>query len=103
MADYMLVFMPQKILSLLGLLGQNIILLCHYAQQKSHRTNHFRLLLHLSSPTSSQLSQPCEDTPTQSLKAVKTEGASWTEYRTCCYLCWSIFLFSFHVLTSKLY
>ena len=30
----MLVFVPQKILSLLGLLGQNIMLLCHYAERK---------------------------------------------------------------------
>ena len=34
MVDYMLVFVPQKILSLLGLLGQNITLLCHYPQWK---------------------------------------------------------------------
>ena len=34
MADYMLVFVPQKILSLLGLLGQNILLLYHYAERK---------------------------------------------------------------------
>ena len=32
--DYMLVFMPQKILSLLDLLGQNILLLCYYTEQK---------------------------------------------------------------------
>ena len=34
MEDYMLVFMPHKILSLLGLQGQNIMLLCHYIEQK---------------------------------------------------------------------
>ena len=34
MVDYMLVFVPQKISSLLGLLGQNIFLLCHYAEWK---------------------------------------------------------------------
>ena len=34
MEDYMLVFVPQKILSLSGLLGQNILLLCHYAERK---------------------------------------------------------------------
>ena len=34
MADDMLVFVLQKILSLSGLLGQNILLLCHQAEQK---------------------------------------------------------------------
>ena len=34
MMDYMLAFMPQKILSLLGLLRQNLMLLCHYAERK---------------------------------------------------------------------
>ena len=33
MVDYMLVFVPQKILSLWGLQGKNIMLLCHYAEQ----------------------------------------------------------------------
>ena len=33
-ADNMLVLVLQQILSLLGLLGQNIMLLCHYARQK---------------------------------------------------------------------
>ena len=32
--NYMLVFMLQKILSPLGLIGQNIKLLCHYAERK---------------------------------------------------------------------
>ena len=34
MVDYMLVFMLQKILSLSGLQGQNIMLLCHYTERK---------------------------------------------------------------------
>ena len=34
MVDYVLVFMLHKIVSLLGSLGQNIMLLCHYAKQK---------------------------------------------------------------------
>ena len=34
MADYMLVLVLEKILSLSGPLGQNIMLLCHYAKQK---------------------------------------------------------------------
>ena len=34
MADYMLVFMLQKILSLSGLLWQNILLLCKYTERK---------------------------------------------------------------------
>ena len=34
MADCMLVFVLQKILSLPGLLGPNILLLCHYAEQR---------------------------------------------------------------------
>ena len=44
MVDYMLVFVPQKILSLLG---QNIMLLCHYAEPKDYGqpTSHFHLLL----------------------------------------------------------
>ena len=37
--DYVLVFVPQKILSLSGLLGQNILLLCHYAEQKTIMDN----------------------------------------------------------------
>ena len=45
MVDYMLVFVLQKLWSLLGLVGQNIMPLCHYAEQKSHCTSHFRLLL----------------------------------------------------------
>ena len=34
MADYMLVLVLQKILSLSGLIGQNILLLCHHAEWK---------------------------------------------------------------------
>ena len=45
MADYMLVFVLQKILSLLGLLGQNIMLLCHYAEQKRIMDNRIRHLI----------------------------------------------------------
>ena len=48
MADYMLVFMLQKILNLSVLPGQNILLLCHYAEQKKdygQPTSYFRLLL----------------------------------------------------------
>ena len=45
-ADYMLVFVLQKILSLSGSLRQNIQLLCQYAEQKKDYgwpTSHFRL------------------------------------------------------------
>ena len=42
MAEYMLAFVLQKVLSLLGLLGQNIILLCHYAEQNRRMDNHIR-------------------------------------------------------------
>ena len=45
MADYMLVFVLQKILSLLELVGQSVMLLCNYAEQKSHCTSHFHLPL----------------------------------------------------------
>ena len=50
MVDYMLVFMLQKISSLSGLLGQNILLLCHHVERKwilDNRlpTDHFRLLV----------------------------------------------------------
>ena len=46
MADYMLMFVLQKILSLSGLLGQNILLLCHNAERKRIMDKrHFRLLL----------------------------------------------------------
>ena len=44
----MLVFLLQKILSLLVLLWQNIMLLCHYAEQKrimDNCTSHFHLLV----------------------------------------------------------
>ena len=34
MVDYMFVFVPQKILSLSGLLGENLLLLCHYTERK---------------------------------------------------------------------
>ena len=42
MADYMVVFLLEKILCLLGLLSQNIMLLCHHAEQKRlrHRQLH---------------------------------------------------------------
>ena len=41
-ADYMFVYVLQKILSLLGLLGQNIMMLCHYAEKKRIMDNHIR-------------------------------------------------------------
>ena len=44
----MLVFMLQKVLRLLGLLGHNSLLLCHYAEREKdygQLTSHFRLLL----------------------------------------------------------
>ena len=44
MADYTLMFLPQKILSLLGLLGQNIMLLCHYTEQKRIIENRLAIL-----------------------------------------------------------
>ena len=45
MADYMLVFVPQKILSLSGLPGQNFLLLCRYAERKRIVCVRFLLLL----------------------------------------------------------
>ena len=56
MADYMLVFALKKILSLLGLLGQSILLLCHYAERKRIMDNRlaifvFFLLCSVSSST----------------------------------------------------
>ena len=44
----MLVFMLQKVLRLLGLLGHNSLLLCHYVEHEKdygQLTSHFRLLL----------------------------------------------------------
>ena len=46
MADYMLVFLLEKILCLLGLLSQNIMLLCHHAEQKRLMDNHISHILH---------------------------------------------------------
>ena len=45
MADYMLVFALKKILSLSGLLGQNIMLLCHYAEQKRIMDNRLAIFV----------------------------------------------------------
>ena len=45
MADYMLVFMLQKILSLSGLLGQHFMLLCHYAEQKRMMDNQLAIFI----------------------------------------------------------
>ena len=48
MADYMLVFVPQKILSLSGLIGQNIyapLPLCWVKKDYGQPTSHFLLLL----------------------------------------------------------
>ena len=45
MADYMLVFVPQKILSPLGILGQNIMLLCQYAERKSIVDNQLAIFI----------------------------------------------------------
>ena len=45
MVDYMLVFVLEKILSVLGLLGQNIMLLCQYAEQKSIMDNQLAIFI----------------------------------------------------------
>ena len=45
MADYLLVSMLQKIMSLSGLLGQNIMLLCHYAEQKRIMDNRLAIFI----------------------------------------------------------
>ena len=45
MVDYTLVFVPQKILSLLGLLGQNIMLLYHYTEQKMNMDNRLAIFI----------------------------------------------------------
>ena len=45
MADYMLVFILQKILSLLGLLRQNVMLLCHNAEWKKIMDNYIRHII----------------------------------------------------------
>ena len=45
MADYMLVFMPQKILSLSGLLGQNIMLLGHFTEWKRFVDNQLAIFV----------------------------------------------------------
>ena len=47
MVDYMLVFVPQIILSLLGLLGQNIMLLCHYTEWKRIMDNQLVIFISL--------------------------------------------------------
>ena len=41
----MLVFLLEKILTLLGLLGQNIMLLCHHAEQKHLMDNRIRHII----------------------------------------------------------
>ncbi|KAK0154839.1 putative nuclease HARBI1 [Merluccius polli] len=46
MADYMVVFLLEKILCLLGLLSQNIMLLCHHAEQKRLMDNYVSHILH---------------------------------------------------------
>ena len=45
MVDFMLVFVLEKILSVLGLLGQNIMLLCQYAEQKSIMDNQLAIFI----------------------------------------------------------
>ena len=45
MADFILVFMQQNMLSLVGSLGQNIMLLCHYAERKRIMDSHIRHII----------------------------------------------------------
>ena len=47
MADYMHVLVLQKILSLLEFVGQNIMLLCHYAEQKRIMDNRLAIFVFL--------------------------------------------------------